>query len=300
MSRFHFPRSIAALGLSLGVAAACASLPVFADTPVTVTFEPNNVWAQEIGSVSRSDSSHDYTVAIAAGKTLQLNLLTRNPNVYFKVQDQTRDKRLMDSLKTGVSTWSTPNPTATTYTIRVYVVPDAMHSGEVAKYALQIGQYGAEDMQPPTTAVTFQADKPWVQQEGSLAAGATAHDFTVAIAAGNTVAVNLVTSDPGLHFKVKDQAQGKTLVDTGETGATKWSAPVETATNFTIQVYTDPAAVSSGQKVLYVLQIGQYGSGGVQPVKPAGATPLASPGAATSMLQPTTTTETTVSSESPI
>ncbi|MEO6799745.1 MAG: hypothetical protein ABI178_07405 [Rhodanobacter sp.] len=299
MSRFHFLRSAAALGVSLGMAAASLSLPVFADTPVPVTFEANSVWAQEIGHVSRSDSSHEYTVSIAAGKTLQVNLLTRNPNVYFKVKDQDHDKRLVDSFKTGVSTWSTTNPTATTYTIHVYVVTDAIESGEDAKYALQIGQYGAEDMKPPTIEVTFQANKPWVQEEGSLASGATAHNFSVSIAAGKTVAVNLVTSNPQLHFKVDDQTHDKNLVDTSKTGQTTWSSPVETATTYLIQVYVDPAAVSSGQKVPYALQVGQYGAGDAQPAQPAGASSAALPGA-TSMPPSAATTKPAGPSESPV
>ena len=147
MPRFYFPRR-AAIDVSLAIAAACMSLPVFADTPVTVTFEARSVWAQEIGNVSHSGSAHDYTVAIAAGKTLQLNLVTRNPNVYFKVKDQTHDKPLVDTSTTGATTWSTPVVTATTYTIHVYVDPDTIERGQDAKYALQIGQYGAEDLQP--------------------------------------------------------------------------------------------------------------------------------------------------------
>jgi hypothetical protein len=152
MSRLHVLRS--ALGVSLGLAAACMSLPVFANTPVAVTFPANSVWAQEIGNLSHSDSSLDYTVAIAAGKTLQLNLVTRNPNVFFKVTDQGHDKVLLDTSETGETTWSLPNATAATYAIRVYVDPAGMESGETAKYALQIGQYGAEDMRPPATATS--------------------------------------------------------------------------------------------------------------------------------------------------
>jgi hypothetical protein len=180
MSRFHFRRN-AALGVSLVLALACLSLPASANTPVTVTFPANSVWAQEIGSVSRSDNSRDYTVAIAAGNTLQINLLTRNPNVNFKVKDQTHDKQLLDSLKTGVSTWSAPNPTATTYMVRVYVDPGAIDAGQDAKYALQIGQYGDKDLRSPATEVTFQDGKPWVQENGIFDSGSASHNFTVSI-----------------------------------------------------------------------------------------------------------------------
>ncbi|MEP6899284.1 MAG: hypothetical protein ABI870_12205 [Rhodanobacter sp.] len=281
MSRFHVLRSV--LGVSLGLAAACLSLPAFADTPIAVTFAANSVWAQEIGNLSHDDNSLDYTVAVAAGKTLQLNLLSRNANVHFKVKDQTHDKLLLDNLKTGESTWSAPNATATTYAIRVYIEPSAIQSGDTAKFALQVGQYGAGDMQPPTTAVTFEAGKPWAEQDGTLASGATAHNFTVAIAAGMTVKVNLTSSNPQLHFKVTDQTHDKTLVDSSTTGANTWSESVAAATTYMIQVYVDPAAMPPGQKASFALQVGQYASGDTQPTQPAGATTAAPPAAATSM-----------------
>jgi hypothetical protein len=284
MSSFHFLRS--ALGVSLCLAAACMSLPAFADTPVAVTFAANSVWAQEIGNLNHFDSALDYTVAIAAGKTLQLNLLSSNPNVHFKVKDQTHDKLLLDTLEKGESTWSSPNVTATTYAIRVYIEPAAIQSGEAAKYALQIGQYGAEDLQPPTTAVTFEANKPWAEQDGALASGTTAHNFTVSIAAGMTVKVNLASSNPQLHFKVNDQTHDKKLVDTSTTGANTWSESVAAATTYLIQVYVDQAAMPPGQKAQFALQVGQYASGNTQPAKPASAPTATPPAAATSMSSP--------------
>lgn len=277
MSRFQFRRS-PALGVSLALAFACLSLTASADTPVTVTFPANSVWAQEIGSVSHSDNSNDYTVAIDAGKTVKINLLTRNPNVNFKVKDQTHGKQLLDSLKTGDSTWSALNTTATTYMIHVYVEPGTIDAGQNAKYALQIGQYGDKDLRSPATEVTFRDGKPWVQENGSLDSGAAAHNFTVSIAAGKTLRVNLATSNPQLHFKVDDQTDGKTLVDTSATGATTWSTAVATATTYMIQVYVDPTALPSGQKVPYALQIGQEGAGEAQPATPAGAASAAMPG----------------------
>ena len=275
MSRFHILRS--ALGVSLGLAAAAMSLPAFADTPVTVTFAANSVWAQEIGNLDHSENSLDYTVAVAAGKTLQLNLLSRNPNVNFKVKDQSHDKVLLDTLKTGESTWSSPNATATTYAIRVYIDPAAIKSGDTAKFALQVGQYGAEDMQPPATAVTFEADHPWAQREGILASGATVYNFTVAIAAGMTVKVNLVSSNPQLHFKVNDQTHDKKLVDTSTTGTNTWSESVAAATTYMIQVYVDPGAMPAGQKAPFALQVGQFASVDTPPAKPASATTAAPP-----------------------
>jgi hypothetical protein len=277
MSNFRFLRG--ALGVTLALTAACVSLPAFADRPVPVTFAAKSVWAQEIGNLTHSDSSLDYTVAIAAGKTLQLNLLTRNPNVHFKVEDQTHDKPLLDTYETGESTWSSPNATATTYSIRVYIDPAAIQSGKTAKYALQVGQYGVEDMQAPTTAVTFEAGKPWAQQDVTLSSGATAHNFSVAIAAGMTVKVNLISSNPQLHFKVNEQSHDKTLVDTSTTGANTWTESVATATTYMIQVYVDPAAMPSAQ-TRFALQVGQYASGNTQP---ASATTAATPSAAKTM-----------------
>jgi len=281
MPRFHFLRSTA-MGVSLGMAAAFMSLPAFAATPDTVTFAANSVWAQEIGNLDHSGSSHDYTVAIAAGKTLQVNLHSNNANVYFKVNDQIHGKQLLDSHETGVSTWSSPNATATTYAIQVYMAPDAVKRGETAKYALQVGQYGASDLKPPTTAMTFQANQPWSVQAGSLASGAPAHDFTVSIAAGMAVKINLVASNPQLHFKVNDQTADKNLIDTSTSGTNTWSDLVATATTYTIQVYVDPAAIPAGQQAPFTLQVAQYASGDAQSAQPAGATTAAPPAAAAS------------------
>jgi len=263
------------LSLSVGLAAACMSLPTLADTPVAVTFAANSVWAQEVGNLTRSDDSLDYTVAVAAGKTLQLNLLSRNPNVFFKVKDQSDGKVVLDTRKTGESTWSTPNATATTYAIRVYIDSAALKFDNTAKFALQIGQYGAEDLQSPATAVTFEPGKPWAQRDGILDAGAPVYNFTVAIAAGMTIKVNLVSSNPELHLRVSDQTHNKKLVDTSATGPNTWSESVAAATNYAIQVYVDPAAMSSGQKARFALQVGQYSSGDIQPAKPATVTTTA-------------------------
>lgn len=275
MSRFDFLRG--AFGAGLGVAVACVSLPVSAGTPVAVTFAPNSVWAQEIGSLDRSNKSVDYTVAGVAGKTFKLNLLTRSPNVQLKVKDQNRRKPVLDSQKTGETTWTTVNPTDTTYTIQVYIDPAAVPSGETVKYALQIGQYGVEDFQAPATAVTFEPGKPWAVQSWILGADATSQNFTVAIAAGMTVKVNLLSSNAQVHFKVDDQTHGKPLVDTATSGAKTWSQSVGAATTYRIQVYVDPAAVASGQKAQFTLQVGQYASGDTRSEKLASASSAASP-----------------------
>jgi hypothetical protein len=269
MSRSHVLRG--ALGVGLAVAAACGAMPAFAGAPVVVTFAPNSVWAQEIGNLDHSANLVDYTVAVAAGKTLQLNLLCRNANVHFTVKDQTQGKVVLDNLKTGESTWSTPNATATTYAIRVYIEPAAIQSGETAKFALQVGQFGAADMKSPATAVTFDDGKPWVEKDGALASGATVYNFSVAIAAGDTVKVNLVSHNPQLHFRVSDPTQNKTLVDTGTTSANTWSESAATATTYAIEVYVDPSALPAGEKAPFALQIGHYASGDAQPATPASA-----------------------------
>ncbi|MBD8899008.1 hypothetical protein [Rhodanobacter sp. DHG33] len=281
MSRSPFLRSTA-LSVGLGMAAACMALPAFAATPDTVTFPANSVWAQEIGKLDHDGSSYDYAVAVATGKTLQIKLISNNANAYFKVTDQGSSQEMVDSHKTGASNWSTPIAAAGTYTIQVYLDPDAVKREETAKYALQIGEYGAEDLRPPTTAVTFQPNKPWAEQDGSLAAGAAAHDFTVSIAAGMTVSVNLVSKNPQVHFKVQD-ATPKQLVDSSTTGSNTWSAPASTAaTTYTIEVYADPTALPSGQQAPFALQVGQFPAG----AQPAGATTAAPPAAAGSAVQP--------------
>lgn len=258
-----------ALGFALCVATA---LPALASQPVAVTFQPNTHWVQEVDTVSQFNSSHDYAVAIPADKTFQINLITRNPNVFFTIKDETQRKQLVDTLKTGATTWSTKTTAPTNYLIHVYVQPGAMQGDEKAKYALQIGQYGQSDLQPATTAVAFEAGNPWVQETGTLDAQATAHDYTVAVAAGQTLDVNLVTHDPKVHFRVADPAKGQTLVDSATTSATTWSTPVPVATNYTISVYTDPSSMPPGSRAGYVLQVGHYAESNAQAPAAAGST----------------------------
>lgn len=287
MSSFRLPRRIAAVA-AIGVAGACLAIPAIADSPLEVTFQANNPWTQEVGSVSRRDSSHDYSVAVAADKTLQINLVTRDPNVFFIVKNQTEHKQLVDTYQTGATTWSTQNAAAATYTIHVYVQPEVMQRGEVADYALQIGQYGKEEMQAPTTTVTFEDNKPWVQAVGSLASDATSHDYAVAIAAGETLQVNLITQNPELHFRVEDQTHDQKLVDTATTGGTTWSTPVTAPATYEIQVYVDPTAMPPGRKAGFALQIGHYPTQGANPVAPvaAGTAARPAPSAAASAAAP--------------
>lgn len=268
-------RLLPCLVAALALAAAGAPLSALAASSTTVTFQPNNPWTQEIGKVTRMDNAQDYTVAVAAGKTLQINLVTRDPNVFFKVRNDTQRKDLVDTLSTGATTWSTSNTDAGTYTIHVYVQPDAMQRGEVADYALQIGQYGESDMRSPTTTVTFEDDKPWVQAVGTLDSQAAARDYAVAIAAGQTLAVNLVTRNANVHFKVENQANGQTLVDSATGATTNWTTPVETAGNYTISVFADPSALPPGTRAGYALQIGHYAQATAQPGAAGTAAPPA-------------------------
>jgi hypothetical protein len=264
-----------AMVAALGAAGACLPLPAFAGSTVNVTFQPNNPWAQEVDTLSRFDDQHDYSVAVGSGKTLQINLVTRDPNVFFKVKDANRDKQLVDTYETGATTWSAPAASAdTTYLIHVYVQSDAMQRDEKAKYALQIGQYGESDMQPASTPVSFQPNNPWAQESGTLDAQGSAHDYTVAVAAGRTLAVNLASNNPEVHFKVMDTTAGQTLVDSATTQATSWSAPIDAARALTVRVYAQAAALPPGSRAGYTVQIGQY----AQPQPAAGSS--ASPAAA--------------------
>lgn len=256
MPRFaHF--RVAALGLLLSCGA--VTLPALASQPVNVTFQPNSHWAQEVDSVSHLESSHEYTVTIATGQILQINLISRNPNLFFKVKDTTTDKQLVDTFKTGATTWSTqPSTAPASYLVMVYIDPAAIQEGNQAKYALQVGQYGLKDIRAPATDVTFAAGNPWAQMVGSLDANATAHDYNVAMQAGNTLRVNLIAQNPKLHFTVTTAASSQPLVDTASTGTASWSTPVDTAATYTVHVAINPADISPGQKAGFALQIGQY------------------------------------------
>lgn len=283
-------RLLRAAVVAIALALAGAAPPALADSSVTVSFQPNNPWTQEVGKITRMDNAQDYTVAIEPGKTLQINLVTRDPNVFFKVRNDTQRKDLVDTYQTGATTWSTENTDAATYTIHVYVQADAMQRGEVADYALQIGQYGQSDMRAPTTTVTFAEGKPWVQTTGVLDSQATSRDYAVAIEAGQTLAVNLVTRNPKVHFKVEDQANKQTLVDSATSGSASWTTPVNAAGNYTVSVYADPAALPPGTKAGYALQIGHYaqnigspaGTGTAAAPPPASAGSAAAPAEAAS------------------
>lgn len=241
----------------IGIAGAGMAPAALASSPVTVTFQPNTHWVQEVDTLNRYDYNHDYSVAIEPGKILQINLITRDPNIFFKIKNETSGQQLVDTYKTGATTWSAPAGTAAaTYTIQVYVQPDALQRDEKPKYALQIGQYGQSDMQVEATTVTFEPNNPWAQQVGTLDAQGSARDYQVAMAAGQTLAVNLITQNTNVHFKVL--TNGQKLVDSADTHATSWSAPVAAAGTYTVNVYADPSALPPGTRAGYALQIGHY------------------------------------------
>jgi hypothetical protein len=139
-----------------------------------------------------------------------------------------------------------------------------------------MGQYGPEDMQAATTKVTFKPDCPWAQEVGSLDSRGPAQDYTVDIAAGDTLQVNLVTHDSRLHFKVADQTSNQQLVDTATTGTDKWSTPVAAAATYKIEVYVDRNAIQRGEIARYALQIGHYRTQSATPASAGTAQPAAS------------------------
>lgn len=276
-----FTRSLQVATLGLVLAGTLATLPAMADDTTTVTFQPGSHWAQEVNTITNDTLQQDYSVAVAAEQTLQVNLITRNPNLFFKIKNETSGKDLVDTLKTGATTWSTHNATAATYRIRVYAQDDALQRGVKAKYALQIGQYGKSDLHPVATKLTFQPTSPWVQESSTLDASASEADYTVTATAGQTLAVNLVTQNPKVHFKVVDQANNQTLVDSGSGPVAKWTTPVTAAATYTISVYANPADLAPGSRAGFVVQVGLYTQGGAQ-AAPAAAGTAATPASATS------------------
>lgn len=87
----------AALVATIALAGASLVLPVFAASPTAVTFKAHNPWTQEVGSIDNYHPSDDYTVTVKPGKTLQINLVTRDPNVFSRSRTRPR-----------ASNWSIP------------------------------------------------------------------------------------------------------------------------------------------------------------------------------------------------
>ena len=144
--------------------------------------------------------------------------------------------------------------------------------GNTAKYALQIGQFNPNDLQPPSTTVAFENNAPWAQFTGSVDATGPAHDYLVAIPAGETLKVNLIPNAPSVHFKVMDSATNAALADPTAENANTFTTTATAATTYKVRVYANPADVPSGQRATYALQIGHYTAGAVAPAE-AGSVP---------------------------
>lgn len=138
MNAFRVVSRTALSTATLGLVFVTAPAAFAADA---IAFNPGSPWAQTIGNVSKADNFHEYLVNASAGKTLQINLVTKNPNVYFSVMPVQSHKPLIDTQKTGDTTWSTRIAMDGTYTVRVYEDADATPSGEQTKYALQVGMF---------------------------------------------------------------------------------------------------------------------------------------------------------------
>lgn len=132
-----FRRGAVSAALALGVVA-FASPALSANA---ISFSPGNPWSQTIGSLSKTSHFDDYTVTTDAGKTLQINLISRNPNLFFRVLPPDSQKPLVDTSKNGATTWTTKPDATATYTVRVYQDPATVASGDITKYALQVGIY---------------------------------------------------------------------------------------------------------------------------------------------------------------
>lgn len=268
----HASRIVRPLALAVGLALAGPVTAWAATTPTAVTFPAGKSWAQEVNTITHDDASQSYTFAVTAGNTLKINLISPNPSLFFRLLDETRHKKLVDTQKTGASTWSTEVAEPTTYTLEVYADPAALKYGNTAKYALQIGQYNPSDLQPPSTTVTFENNAPWAQFTGSVDATGPAHDYLVAIPAGETLKVNLIPNAPSAHLKVMDSASNAALVDPAASNANTFTTTAAAATTFKVRVYANPADVPSGQRATYALQIGHYTTGAAAPAG-AGSVP---------------------------
>ena len=130
---------------SLLVAALAAAGAVAMPQPLlaadAISFTPGNPWAQAVGSISKHDDYHEYTVHASGGKTLKINLISRNPNLFFKVLPPDSSKPLVDTMSNGETSWSIQPAADADYTVRVYVQPDMIPSNEVSKFALQVGVF---------------------------------------------------------------------------------------------------------------------------------------------------------------
>ena len=136
-SKAFIPGSLLAVALSAGALAT----PCSAGAADAISFTPGNPWAQEVGSISKTDDYHEYTVHASGGKTLQINLISRDPNLFFKVLPPDSRKPLVDTMSNGETSWSTQPVSDAEYTVRVYAEPDMMPSNVTSKFALQVGVF---------------------------------------------------------------------------------------------------------------------------------------------------------------
>ena len=134
------PRTAGALCATLALAAATMFAQGAHATDV-ISFIPGNPWTQNVGSISKASNFHEYTVSAEPGKTLKINLISHNPNLYFRVIADGSRKPLLDTADSGETTWSIKPDVSTTYSLRVYQDPDTISSGEATKYALQVGEF---------------------------------------------------------------------------------------------------------------------------------------------------------------
>lgn len=116
-------------------------LPASSLAAEPISFSPGNPWSQTIGSITKASHYDEYTVTAGAGKTLKINLISRNPNLFFRVLSADSRDPLVDTATNGATTWSTQPQASETYTVRVYQDPSTVASGDVTKYALQVGVY---------------------------------------------------------------------------------------------------------------------------------------------------------------
>lgn len=133
--------SVALLGTVLGFAAMNAIPVSIAHAADAISFAPGNPWSQTIGNVSKTSDFHEYSVTANAGKTLQINLISRNPNLFFRVLPADSHKPLVDTVNDGATTWTTKPEADAIYTVRVYEDPTTVSGDDVTKYALQVGVF---------------------------------------------------------------------------------------------------------------------------------------------------------------
>ncbi len=127
--------------LALALCAGSMTLAPQSHAADAIAFTPGSPWAQAVGQISKTDDYHEYTVHAVAGKTLKVNLISRNPNLYFRVLPPNSHKPLIDTMSSGETSWSTQASADTDYTVHVYADPSTLPSNEVSKFALQVGVF---------------------------------------------------------------------------------------------------------------------------------------------------------------